>query len=81
MTTNVDALAETLGHLRTVGRIEAVDAAGVQALESMAAALDRDPSNAALWRQYRDALKDLLEADDDADSSLADALAEIRSAT
>lgn len=67
MTTNADALDQTLEHLRSVGRIEVIDAARVQALESMARALDADPSNAALWRQYREALRELT-ADGSSDS-------------
>lgn len=63
-TTNHGQLEQTLRELRRHGRIEKVDAARVQALRSMSAALDADPSNAALWRQYREALRELT-ADDD----------------
>lgn len=77
---NTDALTRTLSELERMGRLEPVDAARVQALRSMAVALDGDASNAALWRQYREALTEL-RADDDADDSFAQALAQIRGAT
>lgn len=79
-TTNSQALDRTLGILADLGRIEPIDAARVMALRSMAFALDCDASNAQLWRQYREALTDLLRVDEDADSDLAAALAEIRGA-
>ena len=37
----------------------------MQALHSMAFALDDNPQNAALWRQYREALRELTADDDD----------------
>lgn len=66
---NPEALEVTLQSLRDTRRLENVDEALVQALKSMAEALDRDPSNAALWRQYRETLKELTA--DDSDSSVA----------
>lgn len=78
--TNAVALEETLQCLTDSGHIETVDAAAVQALRSMAATLDDDPSKAALWREYLDALSEVRRADDTADSGLADALAKIRGA-
>ena len=79
-TTNRGQLEQTLKELRRLGRIEKVDAAGVQALRSMALALDGDPSNAALWRQYREALRELTADDSDgsADAALAALYAEVR---
>ena len=76
--TNLVALNETLFILDQLGRLERVDSALVQALRSMANALDFDPQNAALWGRYLGALADLVGADGDADSDLAAALAEIR---
>jgi hypothetical protein len=78
-TTNRGQLEQTLKELRRLGRLEKIDAAAVQAVRSMAAALDGDPGNAALWRQYREALRELT-ADDDhgsVDSALADLFAEV----
>jgi hypothetical protein len=74
-TTNRGQLEQTLKELRRLGRIEKIDAAAVQALRSMAYALDADPANAALWRQYREALRELT-ADDD-HGNVAAALAEL----
>lgn len=80
-TVNVAALESTLSELERLGRFEKVDAAQVQAVRSIAAAVDADPFNAQMWRQYREALDDLMRADDDADDGLTAALEEIRSAT
>jgi len=74
-TTNRGQLEQTLRELRRLGRVEKVDAAAVQALRSMAFALDDDPSNAALWRQYREALRELTA--DDSDGSFDEAAAEL----
>ena len=79
-TTNRGQLEQTLRELRRLSRIRKTDAAAVQALRSMAAALDAEPGNAALWRQYREALRELT-ADDDhgsADAALAELFAEVR---
>jgi hypothetical protein len=78
-TTNRGQLEQTLKELRRLGRIEKIDAAAVQALRSMAFALDADPFQAPLWRQYREALKELT-ADDDhgsADAALAALFSEV----
>jgi Spy/CpxP family protein refolding chaperone len=69
-TTNHGQFEQTLKELRRLGRIEKIDAAAVQALRSMAFALDAEPQNAALWRQYREALRELT-ADDDNGSAAA----------
>ncbi len=79
-TTNRGQLEQTLRELRRLGRIEKIDAAAVQSLRSMAGALDADPANAALWRQYREALRELTADDPDgsADEALAALYAEVR---
>ena len=64
--TNVNALRRTVSELDKANKLDAVDTAQVQMLRSMAKALDDDPSNAALWRQYREALKGLMSDDADA---------------
>ena len=74
---NAEALKATLAELKRMGRLEAVDAAVVYGALSMATALDRDPSNAALWRQYREAIEGLTRHDDD-DGATATLLAELR---
>lgn len=73
VSSNVKALEETLSSLRDTRRLERVDEALVQGLRSMAGALDLDPSNAALWRQYRETLKELTA--DDSDGSVAGEIA------
>lgn len=80
-TTNVAALETTLRVLDGSGRLEPVDAARVQTLRSLARAVDVWPSEAQLWRQYREALSEVLDADDSANDSLERALADIRGAT
>jgi hypothetical protein len=79
-TTNSGQLEQTLKELRRLGRVEKIDAAAVQALRSMARALDEDPASAALWRQYREALKELTADDGDrsVDEALADLFPEVR---
>lgn len=42
-----------------MGRLEQIDAARVQALRSMAAALDANPFNSQMWREYREAIEGL----------------------
>ena len=80
-TNNVEALAATVAELQKLGRIETLDAAQVQLVHSLAVAVDQDPLSSGLWRQYREALADLLRADDDADQELAQALEALRSTT
>jgi hypothetical protein len=78
-TTNRGQLEQTLKELRRLERIGKMDAAVVQALRSMAAALDADPGNAALWRQYREALRELTADDDNGsvDAALAELFSEV----
>jgi hypothetical protein len=79
-TTNSGQVEQTLKELRRLGRLEKVDAAVVQAVRSMAHALDADPTRAALWREYLEAVRELT-ADDDhgsVDEALAGLFAEVR---
>jgi hypothetical protein len=77
---NASELGRTIKHLTEMGRLEKVDAGRVQAVRSMARALDENPQNAALWRQYREALKDLTrgESDGGLDDALAGLFGEVR---
>lgn len=77
---NTAALSRTLDALRAAGRLEPIDAARVQMLRSLAAAVDERPYSDRLWREYREALSEVLDADDAADDSLAEAVAAIRGA-
>jgi hypothetical protein len=78
-TTNRGQLEQTLKELRRLERIGKMDAAVVQALRSMAYALDADPGNAALWRQYREALRELTADDDNGsvDAAIANLFSEM----
>jgi hypothetical protein len=73
---NAMAINETLGELRRMGRLEKVDAARVQALRSMAAALDLNPFNSQMWREYREATEGLT-ADDSGSESVDDLINEL----
>jgi hypothetical protein len=78
-TTNSGQVEQTLKELRRLGRVEKIDAAAVQALRSMARALDAEPQNAALWRQYREALRELTADDSDGgfDEAVGNLFAEV----
>lgn len=70
------ALEETLAILRGLGRIENVDSARVQTLRSLTDQLDTDPSNAQMWKCYREALEELMH-DDRSSDVIDELLAEI----
>lgn len=65
---NGQAVEVTLGELRRMGRLEKVDQAFVQALRSMAQALDVNPFNSQMWKEYREAIGGLLADDGDPDA-------------
>lgn len=69
---NLAAIEATLTELHRMGRLERVDAARVQAIKSMARALDDNPFNSQMWREYREALERLTA--DDSNDGAADAL-------
>lgn len=75
---NAAALEVTLAELRRAGRLEAVDEARVQAVRSIAAALDVRPFNAQLWKEYREGLRGLMDDGDD-DGTLDELLEHLRS--
>ena len=75
----VSAMETTLAELKRLGRFETVDEARVQSLRSMAVALDANPFNSQMWKELRESLNEVLEADEDADDSLAAALAQVSS--
>lgn len=78
---NLEAVERTIGELRRLGRLEEIDTARVELLRSLARALDDEPHSPGLYREYRSALSEVLEADDDVDDSLEAELAKIRGAT
>ena len=71
---NVRAIGVTLSELRRMGRVDTVDEAKVQALLSMAEALDLNPFNSQMWREYREAIGGLIADDSGAGSSAIDDL-------
>lgn len=75
--TNADAIEITLAALEQMGRLEDIDAARVQALRSMAAALDEHPFNSQMWREYREAIAGLTADDSSRDGSIDDLLDEL----
>jgi len=76
--TQLTAARATVRELRRLGRLEPVDDAVVTVVLGLAAAVDASPDNAALWRQYREAVADLRgvgsDGDPDAVQALLDAL-------
>jgi hypothetical protein len=78
MQTNAEAVASTLAALQRMGRLEDIDAASVQAVKALSAAVDLDPMNASLWREYRAALKDLIEEKDAGIDEFEQLLAQLR---
>lgn len=78
--TRTEALEATLQCLRAAGRLEPVDAARVDVLRGLAAAVEAKPYEPGLWREYRAALSEVLDADSAADDDLAEAVAAIRQA-
>ena len=75
------AMEQTIAELKRLGRFEDIDAARIQSLRSMAASLDGHGHNSQMWREMREALNEVTRADDQADDSLAAALAAIAGAT
>jgi len=70
---NREATDKLVATLRSLGRIDDIDATRVMTLQALADAVDRDPFNASLWNQYRAAevaLRGSDDSDDDAYSQL-----------
>ena len=65
---NERAIEATLAELRAMGRLEKIDAAKVQALRSIAEALDLNPFNSQMWREYREAIEGLTRNDGGSDA-------------
>lgn len=54
---NRTAVELMLEALRDTGKLENVDAARATAAQALADAVDSDPTNASLWREYRASLE------------------------
>ena len=61
---NRTAMETMVQALRDAGRLEPVDEARVTAALALADAVDADPTNASLWREYRAAVETLRQASD-----------------
>jgi len=62
---NRRAIERTLAELERIGRVEAVDAARVQMVRSMADSLDARPNNSQMWHEYRETVEGLIASGDD----------------
>lgn len=74
---NVPELERTIAALD----LSEADSALVAACRSLAAAVDEDPGKASLWREYREALSDLMArgaGDGDGGDALAAFMASVR---
>lgn len=58
---NRQALETTIEQLRDEGRLADVDAARIQIARGLASAVDAQPDNPVIWREYRQAEKSLRE--------------------
>lgn len=77
--TQVESLAITIEALAQLGRLEDIDAATVAVAQGLAAAVDADPTNASLWREFRAAVETLrgVGAESSNDDAFAQAIAAI----
>lgn len=76
-----DALEQTIHALEQAGRLAPDSAALVAACRGMAGAVEGDPGNAALWKEYRMTLAALMALDTGADDDdVASFLARVRPA-
>lgn len=84
MSLNAAAVARTVDALRTAGRLQDEHAATVQMVESLALAVDSDPGNASLWREFRAGLETLMkvgEVNDADQDEISVILAALRGST
>lgn len=77
MQPNLDAALRVVGALQELGRLEVVDDARVTLFLELARVVDAKPTDAGLWKQYREAEATLRETDD-VDDSLTDLLSALR---
>jgi hypothetical protein len=74
---NRTAIEEMLAALTEAGRLENVDSARIAMARALADAVDQDPTNASLWREYRAAeisLREVGVSDDDGFKELLESL-------
>lgn len=75
--TQFAAVERTIAALDGLGRLEEVDAALVEVCRGLAAAVDDKPDSPGLWREYREAVKELA-GGDDGGGGVDELLAELR---
>ena len=75
---NRTAVDATLDTLTSKGRLRSEDDALVQLVRSLAGAVDSDPQNASLWREYRGAVTDLLKLGRDDSDAFKDLVTRLR---
>ena len=71
------AAEETIAALRSAGRLETIDSARITTFQTLADAVDADPVNASLWREYRAAETALREVNDDGNTELTEILSRL----
>jgi hypothetical protein len=74
---NRKAIEETIKALHDVGRLERVNTALIAICQSLADAVDLDPDNASLWREYRAAESALRATDDQTQDEFTSLLASL----
>lgn len=74
---NRNAVELTILALHNLGRLEDIDAAKVASAQTLADAVDVDPTNASLWREYRAAEQALRESHDTTADEFAQLLADL----
>ena len=76
--TNRQAADATLKILADNARLTEQDEALVHLVRSLASAVDADPQNASLWREYRAAVNDLLKLGRDDTDAFSDLISRLR---
>lgn len=69
MSLNAAAVARTVAALNRMGVLHEEHSALVQVVDSLALAVDSDPGNASLWREFRAALDSLMKLGDTDDGN------------
>jgi hypothetical protein len=72
---NRTAAEATIRALVSAGRLDEIDAVRVAAVRALADAVDSDPTNASLWREYRAAEEALREDNDSSTDEFTQLLA------
>lgn len=82
---NRSAVEEMLAAMRGAGLLEGIDAARVAMLQALSDAVDMEPTNASLWREYRAAecliRENTAHDQDDFQELLASLSAEVRNSS